>query len=909
MKPKKKEALPEDTRLVSLSLKVKLIVQFEAAEDVGFMMDWFQGDKMRSIDLGELKDLELFTGDLPASQPMDQAGAKDAKKTADSKKQKKQEQLFEPGKQYSGFFEFAEEEVRIDEAWCVGVCSRPVAVLITNLDEMNVSQVIKVDLSRLLLHEQTDPSRFEVCFEESIMPAKPISFIKGLSLRVECNKSFLKPDFKHFLNPMTVDIGHIEDLYVDSKRSARIEPLMVRYDLFGDGSFVESHRVPSAANVRVDATHVFLMGLRRQVDLKEHFERHRVRVEVHDRDEVKTDTVRKSLQYIELKEPEVENEELDPKKKKKPGVAVVAGAKKPAETKKKDEPKKEQKKKREKKKDYTFDDFIMPKEPEYYNREFGEAQFFLKELLNPYALDLHLQAPVCPREVFVDEDRKNLSLNQTARKRGRDISKATDYFGSNTLLSMDVHLAFPLDSYREAVVKPEEAKDDLKKSSAAELKKSAADKKTGKPGAQIQKEEEEKQAVPELTETQLLRQSQRLKPVTPKPVFERAVYIFEFKNRDFLRLLQRALVEVNAEGMNITGGEREVRTRKLTLEERKSKTLDFVGGVEVIDKHFRMFLLEGLGDSGMQRLEAIITKTSANTASFKIMKNPRLTFDERMYAEFDLDVKKVKLRTSLKSLLAQPKLYSRKTVPQEVYDTLVRLHRLREKNTIAEVLDSDLWPAASAVVELERNYGDALNDDDLYGIQPKRKLRKRGTRGSVQKASSDFASEATSVISMEEVRESQLREQASQYNKSLADGSGLDATMLGKSSGSMEARSARSIDKPLQATAATAASLPKLRPAPQTREFRQDPDRGATNIERSDNDSMLVDDLPRVNRTFRGGSKRRSMGSTHLRSRLQRRAVRLVPHAAAAAGTRCTEATRACPPKPSQDRNTVYQAA
>lgn len=250
---------------------------------------------------------------------------------------------------------------------------------------------------------------------------------------METDQTLLKPDFKHCLNPIQLNIKSIENLYINPNRADVLQPTMVRYDLLGDGVFVESRRQATWEAMDISYRHVFLFGLDRQIDLKEHFEGRRVEIEVHDRDEVRLDAVKKSVEYLELKEPELIEKEDDPKKKKKGGAA----AKKAEPAKKKDDGKKDAKKKKDKKKDYGFDEFEELPVPKYYQREFGTATFFLRDLLNPYSLFYELQAPICPRRVFVDDDRDNLDLNSTARKQGREIVQATNYFGCVIFLNQE----------------------------------------------------------------------------------------------------------------------------------------------------------------------------------------------------------------------------------------------------------------------------------------------------------------------------------------------------------------------------------------------------------------------------------------------------------------------------------------
>lgn len=554
---------------------------------------------------------------------------------------------------------------------------------------------------------------------------------------------------------------------------------MVKYDLLGTGTWIETPRVPLAPNISLNSKHVFLLGTEPQIDLKEFLESRRIDVEVHDRDEVKRDNLRKSLGYLDLKEPEpLETEDDDPKKKKKPGAAATgaAAAKKPDPAKKKDDGKKDPKKKKDKKKDYLLEDFVQLPPTEYFQQEHGVCRICFKDLLNPYSLKYQVVAQIIPRKVFIDEDKDSLQLNTTARRVTRDITKCTDYFGTQSYLKMSLTLSFPLDRY-----KPEEKKKVEEPVATKPGAPVATAPKGAKPAALAPVVEDEKPKV-EPSEKELITKAQKMKVVSEVQCFERAVYVFEYKNREFLKVLQHALVEINLQGLGIVNGsERDVRTKKLTQAERDSTTLDFISGVEFMDKHFRVFVVEGLSEGGMRLLEMKVPQTQPNTQLFKILKDPTIRFSKRLYASFDVDIKKVKLRTSLKALLARPEMYLREKVPQETYDTVVTLARTLQKWTIYEMVLSNLWLEAPAVVEFERNYGEALNDDDLYGIQPKKKIKKRGARKHVdseQQGKPDFASEATSVISMEDIRESQLKDQASAGNKSNPEAETLGSSAL-----------------------------------------------------------------------------------------------------------------------------------
>lgn len=95
------------------NFRVRLLADFEAQDDFGILLEWLANDKTKVVDCGELKDWEIFTGDLPVTAIQDIDPKKDAKK--DPKGKKKNENVLEQGKTYSGFFELADDDVRVDE--------------------------------------------------------------------------------------------------------------------------------------------------------------------------------------------------------------------------------------------------------------------------------------------------------------------------------------------------------------------------------------------------------------------------------------------------------------------------------------------------------------------------------------------------------------------------------------------------------------------------------------------------------------------------------------------------------------------------------------------------------------------------------------------------------------------------
>lgn len=67
-----------------------------------------------------------------------------------------------------------------------------------------------------------------------------------------------------------------------------------------------------------------------------------------------------------------------------------------------------------------------------------------------------------------------------------------------------------------------------------------------------------------------------------------------------MKELQKVIVDINLVCLGIVdGNERDIRTRRLTDKEKTDPNFDFIGGVEIIDKDFRIFILEGMAGRSM----------------------------------------------------------------------------------------------------------------------------------------------------------------------------------------------------------------------------------------------------------------------------------------------------------------------
>ena len=81
---------------------------------------------------------------------------------------------------------------------------------------------------------------------------------------------------------------------------------------------------------------------------------------------------------------------------------------------------------------------------------------------------------------------------------------------------------------------------------------------------------------------------------------------------------------------------RYLNTKELTEAERKNRTLDYLGGFELIDKEMRFFVFEGLGGTGnsMNLFYLANERQRPNDKKFKMLYNPDIRYKHRLYQDF-----------------------------------------------------------------------------------------------------------------------------------------------------------------------------------------------------------------------------------------------------------------------------------
>lgn len=209
-------------------------------------------------------------------------------------------------------------------------------------------------------------------------------------------------------------------------------------------------------------------------------------------------------------------------------------------------------------------------------------------------------------------------------------------------------------------------------------------------------------------------------------IFERIIIIVPYKSPEIVKHIEAIFERINLAGLNLENS-RYLNTKELSKEERRNRSLDFLGGFEIMDSEFRMFILEGLGGRGhgMEQFYRANERVRPNDKKFKMLYNPQVRFKNRMYLDFNVSIKKIRLRDPLTKIMGAPDVYLRSKVPEDMYDTLQKFAEIRKLERASLVRDFNLFPITENLLTLERKYGDSLNHEDLYGFKQRRRKKAR----------------------------------------------------------------------------------------------------------------------------------------------------------------------------------------
>lgn len=92
--------------------------------------------------------------------------------------------------------------------------------------------------------------------------------IQNFELTISADKELLTPEFRHYLNPLEIEIIGAKELPFQTDKNYL--PIYSKY-VFFEGTTIQTHKVPQAGLCKWNHKHVFLLGLMDQTFLKEKF--------------------------------------------------------------------------------------------------------------------------------------------------------------------------------------------------------------------------------------------------------------------------------------------------------------------------------------------------------------------------------------------------------------------------------------------------------------------------------------------------------------------------------------------------------------------------------------------------------------------------------------------------------------
>ena len=101
----------------------------------------------------------------------------------------------------------------------------------------------------------------------------------------------------------------------------------------------------------------------------------------------------------------------------------------------------------------------------------------------------------------------------------------------------------------------------------------------------------------------------------------------------------------------------------------------------MIDSKFHLFVLEGLAHAGLKELYDKIPRTRSDESrrDMQVFFNADMRFGQRLYAQLDLDLLKIKLFESVEEIVKKPLLYVRDMTPKASYDALIKLNQVENR--------------------------------------------------------------------------------------------------------------------------------------------------------------------------------------------------------------------------------------
>lgn len=157
---------------------------------------------------------------------------------------------------------------------------------------------------------------------------------------------------------------------------------------------------------------------------------------------------------------------------------------------------------------------------------------------------------------------------------------------------------------------------------------------------------------------------------------------------------------------------------ELTEEQKSNPHLDILTGFCLLDRRTRIFVIEGLREGALEKvLQEAQAGTQPNTRRRRVLYHPGVGFSKRLYADFNICLRQVKLRHStLEALLQQPEFYDARCDPVAA-SALQLLIEMKRAQRSQQLKTDAAFPTVAGLEAVETQYGEFLQDEELHGGQ------------------------------------------------------------------------------------------------------------------------------------------------------------------------------------------------
>ncbi|KAI9098771.1 hypothetical protein DFS34DRAFT_618859 [Phlyctochytrium arcticum] len=198
-------------------------------------------------------------------------------------------------------------------------------------------------------------------------------------------------------------------------------------------------------------------------------------------------------------------------------------------------------------------------------------------------------------------------------------------------------------------------------------------------------------------------------------------------------IIHTIMMEQNVAALTIQGDSQmdqweNLKSYEFTDEDRDKIELDVLTGYHFSDVSVRIFLIEGLLGSGVNKL--ISTLQSHSNSSVKVMFNPDVTFTARIWMNKPYLVN-VWLEPSLKTIMGQTSTYLRKNTSLECFECADRLNQMV---SLAKPSTVGSFPLANMIDALVSMFGRVVSFEEAAPIAARRIRHALGGAQSVQLA-------------------------------------------------------------------------------------------------------------------------------------------------------------------------------